>query len=94
MLTVVSSLRCYSYVGRVGGEQQLSLGLLCATWLDVGPIYHELLHALGFYHEHNRPDRDNHIEVNWDNIAEGSAKNFVKRDPSSVELLGLPYDIG
>lgn len=90
---IVDRDRCYSYVGRVGGEQQLSLGLLCATWLDLGPVYHELFHALGFYHEHNRPDRDRHIEVNWDNIAEGSEKNFVKREMNTVELLDLPYDI-
>ncbi|KAK8387367.1 hypothetical protein O3P69_018151 [Scylla paramamosain] len=90
---IVDRDRCYSYVGRVGGEQQLSLGLLCATWLDLGPIYHELFHALGFYHEHNRPDRDQYIEVNWDNIAEGSEKNFVKREMNTVELIDLPYDI-
>ncbi|XP_050728189.1 astacin-like metalloprotease toxin 2 [Eriocheir sinensis] len=90
---IVDRDRCYSHVGRVGGEQQLSLGLLCATFLDVGPIYHELLHALGLYHEHNRPDRDSHVDVNWDNIAEGSVKNFIKRDITSVELLDLPYDI-
>ena len=29
---------------------------------------HEMLHALGFFHEHVRPDRDSHIDVDWTQI--------------------------
>ena len=87
-------LRCYSSVGRVGGEQLLSLGLLCVVWWDRGNIYHELFHALGFHHEHTRPDRDKHITVHWDNIKSSMKKNFVKRPYGSSNTLDLPYDIG
>ena len=40
---------------------------------------HELLHTLGFVHEHTRPDRDNFVEVNTDNIVSGKEGNFKKR---------------
>lgn len=36
-----------------------------------GAIQHELLHVLGLFHEHTRPDRDEYVEVLWDNIEPG-----------------------
>lgn len=39
-------------------------------------ILHELGHALGLFHEHTRPDRDSAIDMNWDNLREGSACAF------------------
>jgi len=61
-------LRCYSFVGRQGGRQAVSLGLNCET---PSIVKHELMHALGFYHEHSRPDRDDHVIIQSSNIETG-----------------------
>lgn len=58
-------------MGRVGEKQVVSLQRFgCVRH---GIIQHEVLHALGFYHEHTRSDRDNYITILWDNIIERTA---------------------
>ena len=79
------------YQGGIGNYQDLSLGSGC--WLDPGSIEHEFLHALGVYHTQNRFDRDNFIQINWKNVAEGEAnKNFLKHSRLEANYFGLPYD--
>lgn len=41
-----------------------------------GTVMHELMHALGVYHEQGRPDRDNFIDIHWDKIREDAKNNF------------------
>ena len=59
-LQLTSEKGCYSYVGRHFEHQEISLGADCEY--GTYPI-HEVMHALGFWHEHQRPDRNEHISI-------------------------------
>ena len=45
-------------------------------WICVGLSLHEFIHALGFDHEQNRPDRDEHVQVHWQRIRDDKKWNF------------------
>ncbi|CAJ0584267.1 unnamed protein product, partial [Mesorhabditis spiculigera] len=82
---------CYSGVGKLGGQQEISLGSGCET---LGIAAHEIGHSLGLYHEQSRPERDTYIRVNFQNIASGYTGSFDKRSPALSQSLGIPYDYG
>lgn len=68
--------QCWTIMGRMGGLQMMSLGgegcMIKAT------IQHEFMHVLGFYHEHNRPDRDQYLTIKWDKIHKEYCSSFAK----------------
>uniref|UniRef100_A0A3B4V3P3 Metalloendopeptidase n=1 Tax=Seriola dumerili TaxID=41447 RepID=A0A3B4V3P3_SERDU len=78
---------CWSYLGRVGGEQRISLRRNGCLHTDT--VQHEVLHALGFHHEHVRSDRDQHVTIHFENIQEGVESNFQKVQTNN---LNTPYD--
>lgn len=81
---------CYSSVGnRHVGKQDLSIGSNCD---GLGTVEHEFLHALGFWHEQSRYDRDDYVTIIWDQIEKGKEHNFNLFDETMSTDLGVPYD--
>ncbi|KHJ88653.1 astacin [Oesophagostomum dentatum] len=81
-LAIVPLDGCYSYVGKVGGRQVLSLAPDCvADYI----VWHEVMHAIGFEHEHQRPDRDDFIRVEYSNVEVGQLANFEKLSSHEVD---------
>uniref|UniRef100_A0A0K0G4I8 Metalloendopeptidase n=1 Tax=Strongyloides venezuelensis TaxID=75913 RepID=A0A0K0G4I8_STRVS len=80
---------CFSDVGRAGGRQELSLDNGC---LQYDTAIHELMHSVGFYHEHERWDRDNYISILWNNIDREAYDQFGKVDLTESSYYGQPYD--
>lgn len=60
-----------SAVGRVGGLQVLHI----AGWQH-WTMVHELMHVLGFWHEHQRPDRDQYVAVQFNNVLPAQGYDF------------------
>lgn len=83
---------CWSSVGKSGGAQTVNLQTPgCMS--KVGTAMHEILHAVGFFHEQNRFDRDNHVRVNFRNIPQDKFVNFEKISEDEITPFGVPYDI-
>ncbi|OWA53845.1 putative Embryonic protein UVS.2 [Hypsibius exemplaris] len=90
------SNRCYSFLGRQmsfnNQGQRLGLSLAkCFTNGSIGITQHQLMHSLGFYHEQSRLDRDEYVDINWQNIKPENREQFQKY-PSTA--FGEPYDFG
>ncbi|KAK9500343.1 hypothetical protein O3M35_001624 [Rhynocoris fuscipes] len=78
---------CFSAVGRIGGRQQVNLQI--PACVQRGTVIHELMHAVGFFHEHSRMDRDKYITIAYHNILPGREVNFERRVSDSFNV---PYD--
>ncbi|XP_055355796.1 uncharacterized protein LOC129601095 isoform X2 [Paramacrobiotus metropolitanus] len=83
----VRGMRCQSYVGRQGPDQLVELTTSCLK--GIGGIQHEIMHALGFYHEMSRDDRDNFVTIMWNNIKDADKNQFLQY---RGDKQGLPYD--
>ncbi|CAF1510752.1 unnamed protein product [Adineta ricciae] len=74
-ISIFDGQGCWAHLGhRFRTETLVSLGGGCVYQ---GPITHELMHTLDFLHEHQRPDRDQYIQINWENVAENSEDSFA-----------------
>ena len=70
--------------------QAIALSESCAG-TSQATVQHEILHALGVHHEHNRPDRDDYLNV--DTSAASSPHNFRKIGRDTWIETGHDFDI-
>lgn len=63
-----------SPIGMRGGEQIIRL----SDGSNMGVIVHECCHSLGILHEQSRCDRDQFVQIRYDNITAGFEGNFDK----------------
>lgn len=89
-INIFSGRFCKSNLGRIGGQQDLSLNKV--KCMQKGVIIHELLHALGFIHMHSRPNRDKYVKILWQNINPIFFREFDRVNPHRFNYYGTPYD--
>ncbi|KAF8792970.1 Astacin like protein [Argiope bruennichi] len=80
---------CWSYVGySKTGAQTINLDEGCYY---IGTIVHEIGHAIGFWHEHQRHDRDKYLTINTKNIMQGLQDQFTLTKPQD-EIIYSNFD--
>ncbi|XP_023237162.1 tolloid-like protein 1 isoform X2 [Centruroides sculpturatus] len=84
-----SGCRRDSAVGKNSDRQEVALDEECG---DPSLLLHELGHVVGFYDEQNRPDRDRHVRVLFENVRDEYQATYKKRFAFLVDSLGFPYD--
>uniref|UniRef100_A0A3Q3ATY6 Metalloendopeptidase n=1 Tax=Kryptolebias marmoratus TaxID=37003 RepID=A0A3Q3ATY6_KRYMA len=78
---------CRSSLGRQNGGQYIYLEKNQCLYHST--VQHEILHALGFHHEQILSDRDQYVNILFQNIKPEQAYNFRKKQTNN---LGTPYD--
>lgn len=80
-----------SFIGQIGGPQTINI----FNWGTPFVIVHEIMHALGIYHEQSRSDRGSFVQINTANICQnccsGGPCNGNFSIAAGASIVG-PYD--
>ena len=92
-LEIKNGVGCNSRIGKLKDEKPQIVNLDSRICINQATIAHELVHALGFDHEHNRPDRDDWVKIDFNNIIDGEFNNdFRVLNQTQFHNLSTPYD--
>lgn len=72
----VDGVSCSSSIGRQPGGQTIILST--RGCVHHGVVIHEILHALGFVHEHCTLERDHYVTIHRENVNESELK-WIKK---------------
>lgn len=72
---ILDSDRNSSFVGRIGGQQEINI----FNWNFEFIMVHELYHAIGIWHEQSAPNRDSFVNILTQNIQPDALHNFDLR---------------
>lgn len=90
LLTCCETGGCHWWHCSMGNDSMFN----CIYTRQNGTIAHEVGHAIGFWHEQSRPDRDDYILIHKHNVTAGKLYNFDKRTWGEIVTLNIPYDLG
>uniref|UniRef100_A0A1B8XZE4 Metalloendopeptidase n=1 Tax=Xenopus tropicalis TaxID=8364 RepID=A0A1B8XZE4_XENTR len=87
-VNITSGDGCWSYMGRQGGAQVVSVEKGYCT--SEGTTMHELNHALGFVHEQSRSDRDNYVNIMYQYISPDVCSSLLTDAKGTVTSANYP----
>lgn len=83
---------CWSLVGRHDRGQVVNLQN--PGCVQHGVIVHELMHAVGFYHQQSAADRDEWVTINWENVKPGKSElDHVSKTIRLSSLINFTFTI-
>ena len=93
-LNICKSEKENVYKSSIGRKENAYMELGLIKSYTKKNITHELGHVIGLTHEHQRPDRDDYIIINYDNIIEKYKFNFniINNSLFKEELLKYDYN--
>ena len=77
-----------SYVGHIGGKQEIRL----LSNVPTSTVTHEICHSLGMLHEQQRYDRDSYVTINTSNLTAKGLSAFQKRTTNYSTLSSYDFN--